>query len=90
MSLEMTRGPLAEREESGDFRGGAGGRGGVNSFCKNTERGTEMVHTGPADETVETIWSDLDWSGFGILELGQSILLGVIAVQHKAARRSVG
>lgn len=41
----MTRGPLAEGAESGDFRGGAGGgEGGMNSFCKNIERGTEIMH----------------------------------------------
>lgn len=39
----MTRGPLAEGE-SGDFRGGAGGGGGMNSFCKNMERETGMMH----------------------------------------------
>lgn len=39
----MTRGPLAEGVESGDFRGGAGG-GGMDSFCKNIERGTGMMH----------------------------------------------
>lgn len=39
----MTRGPLVEGETSGDFRGGGGG-GGMNSFCKNIERGTEMMH----------------------------------------------
>lgn len=38
----MTRGPLAG--DPGDFRGGAGGGGGRNSFCKNIERGTGMMH----------------------------------------------
>lgn len=40
----MTRGPLVEGEDSGDFRGGAGGGRGMNSFCKNIERGTGMMH----------------------------------------------
>lgn len=45
----MTRGPLVEGGE--DFRGGAGGGGGVNSFYKNTERGNgDGAHSRPAED----------------------------------------
>lgn len=83
----MTRGPLLEGEESGDFRGGSGGD--VNSFCKNTEGATEIMHTADLPRTAsgDRFLTNRGW--FYIFELGQSILLGVIAVQHKPARRSV-
>lgn len=84
MSLEMTRGPLAE-----GFRGGAGGGGGggvANTFWKKTERrngGEQAADLLPARGS----WSDL-WDGFGVLQLGQGVLLGVVAVHHKPSRSS--
>lgn len=79
-----------EEEESGDFRGGGGGGGGLNSFCK-TQRGQQRLCTQQTcqGQQVEINWSDLHRGWFYIFELGQSILLGVIVIQHKPARRSV-